>query len=203
MTKKINPKKITNVSQIVHRRGEHPKFIKQNVKLLSANMLPYYAEFNTYINYYESTNLPTCGVNITKEGMNFYWNRKFVDSLTNEEALFLIIHEDFHLLFDHTKRSIHYDKELSNVVQDMIINQIIRDEMMVRQSLKDHISIPKDHDEYFLDKEGEKIIGKDGKPIKNPNFGNNTALFIPKEYPDLNLVISKTYLLSLPAIFQN
>ena len=165
MTKENKNEKITTAAQIVHRRGEHPKFIKQNVKLLAANMLPYYAEFNTYINYFESTNLPTCGVNVTRQGMNFYWNRKFVDSLTDKEALFLILHEDFHLLFDHTKRSIHYDKELSNVVQDMIINQIIRDEMMVRQSLKDHIAIPVHHDKYDMVKHGNPIIVKNNKQV--------------------------------------
>ena len=68
--------------------------------------------------------------------MNFYWNRKFVDSLTQPEAMFLLLHENFHLLFDHTKRSIFYNKEFANIAQDMIINQIIHDDIIKKFKIK-------------------------------------------------------------------
>ena len=101
---------IRHTSQLKYKKGEHKKFTDIIVMLLSSNVMPYYAEFNTFVNFYESSNIPTCGVNVTNEGMNFYWNRKFVDGLNPKEALFLLLHEDFHLLFDHTKRSIVYNK---------------------------------------------------------------------------------------------
>ena len=178
---------IKRTSQIIHKKGEHKKFTDLIVMMLSSNTLPYYAEFSTFINYFESTNLPTCGVNITKQGMNFYWNRKFVDSLTDAEALFLLLHEDFHLLFDHTKRSIFYNKEMSNVAQDMIINQIIQDDIIKKFNneggqRKDILAIPKNHDEFIMGKDGKPIEDDNGKPIKNPTYGNNTGLFIPKEF---------------------
>ena len=86
---------IRHTSQIIYKKGEHKKFTDLIVMLLSSNVMPYYAEFNTFINFYESSNMPTCGVNVTNEGMNFYWNRKFVDNLDNKEALFLLLHEDY------------------------------------------------------------------------------------------------------------
>jgi len=180
-------KKIRHTSQILYKKGEHKKFTDLIVMMLSSNTLPYYAEFSTFINYFESTNIPTCGVNITKEGMNFYWNRDFVDSLTEQEAMFLLLHEDFHLLFDHTKRSIFYNKEFANVAQDMIINQIIHDDIVKKfknegGSRKDIIDVPKSHDEFLLDKDKNPVLGLDGKKVKNPMYGKNTALFIPKEY---------------------
>jgi predicted metal-dependent peptidase len=186
-TPKNSGEKIRHTSQILYKKGEHKKFTDLIVMMLSSNTLPYYAEFSTFINYYESTNIPTCGVNITKEGMNFYWNRDFVDSLTEQEAMFLLLHEDFHLLFDHTKRSIFYNKEFANIAQDMIINQIIHDDIIKKfknegGSRKDIIDIPKSHDEYILDKDKNPITGPDGKKVKNPMYGKNTALFIPKEY---------------------
>ena len=36
--------------------------------------LPYYGNFNLFVNFHESKNLPTCGVNMTTKGMNFYYN---------------------------------------------------------------------------------------------------------------------------------
>lgn len=173
---------IRHTSQIRFRKGEHKKFTDIIVMLLSSNVMPYYAEFNTFVNFYESTNLPTCGVNVTNEGMNFYWNRKFVDGLDSKEALFLLLHEDFHLLFDHTKRSIVYNKSFANIAQDMIINQIIFDEIMKHDKTKDKVSVPRHKDEFILDKENNPVLGADGKPIKNPFFGKNMGLFIPKEY---------------------
>lgn len=173
---------IRHTSQIRYKKGEHPKFTDNIVMMLSSNTLPYYAEFNTFINFMESDNLPTCGVNIGREGMNFFWNRKFVDELNLMEALFVLLHEDFHLLFDHTKRSIIYNKEFSNVAQDMIINQIIYDEVMKHEKSKGKIEIPKSKNEFVMGKDGQPIIGKDGNPIKNPFYGHNNGLFIPADY---------------------
>lgn len=175
---------IIHTSQIKFMKGEHKKFTDLIVMMLSGNVLPFYAEFNTFINFYESTNssLTTCGVNMSKDGMNFYWNRKFVDSLTDTEALFLLIHEDFHLLFDHSKRSISYDKHFSNISQDMLINQIIHDEVMSHEKTKGKITIPVQHDKYFKDAEGNDILDDKGNPILNPGFGKNIGLFIPAEY---------------------
>lgn len=182
-----NPTKIRHTSQILYKKGEHKKFTDLIVMMLSSNTLPYYAEFSTFINYYESTNVPTCGVNITKQGMNFYWNRDFVDSLTEQEALFLLLHENFHLLFDHTKRSIFYNKEFANIAQDMIINQIIYDDIVKKfknegGSRKDIIDVPKSHNEFIMGPDKKPIQDKDGNKLKNPMFGKNTAMFIPKEY---------------------
>lgn len=173
---------IRHTSQLKYNRNEHKKFTDLIIMMLSSNTMPYYAEFNTFVNFYESTNIPTCGVNITADGMNFYWNRKFVDDLNEKEALFLLLHEDFHLLFDHTKRSITYNKKLANIVQDMIINQIIHDELMSHVKVKDKIEIPKFKNEFLMGEDGNPILDKSGNKIKNPFFGKNSGLFIPAEY---------------------
>jgi hypothetical protein len=173
---------IRHTSQIKYKKGEHKKFTDLIVMLLSSNTLPYYGEFNTFINFYESTNIDTCGVNITSHGANFYWNRKFTESLLDTEALFILLHEDFHLLFDHSKRSIIYNKEFSNIAQDMIINQIIFDEIMHHEKSKDKVTIPKHHDKFLLDKEGKEIL-KNGQPIPNPYYNHNMGMFIPIDYP--------------------
>ena len=143
----------------------HEKLTEAIVAMMATGNLPYYGEFALFINFYESKNnphIPTAGVNVTSAGMNFYWDRKFIDGLAQPEVNFLLIHEEFHILFDHIKRSVGYDGRSANVVQDMIINQIIHDEIMKQQGLgtgpKPFIDIPKDM------------------------FKKNSALFIPKEY---------------------
>ena len=143
----------------------HEKLTEAIVAMMATGNLPYYGEFALFINFYESKNnpqVPTAGVNVTSKGMNFYWDRKFIDSLPQPEINFLLVHEEFHLLFDHIKRSVGYDQRSANIVQDMIINQIILDEIMKKQGLgsgtKPFIGVPKDM------------------------FGKNSALFIPKEY---------------------
>ena len=143
----------------------HDKLIEASIAMMATGNLPYYGEFALFINFFESKNNPylkTAGVNVTSSGINFYWDRKFIESLPQPEINFLLIHEEFHILFDHIRRSVGYNHSSANIVQDMIINQIIHDEIMKQSGLgsgpKPFISIPKDM------------------------FKNNSALFIPKEY---------------------
>jgi predicted metal-dependent peptidase len=140
-------------------KNSHPKIIETIQRMLvdlnPGNRMPFYGEYNLYINFHERKDIPTAGVNVTHSGMNFYWNREFMDSLTQKQTNFLVIHEDFHLLFNHPKRTVtgRFDHKLSNIAQDMIINTIIWEDIS-----HDFVDIPKD------------------------DKGRNSALFIPKEY---------------------
>lgn len=141
-------------------RTTHPKISHAiEIMLVNPNLgLVYYGEFSQMINYYrvdESSHIKTAGVNFSKRGMNFYYNEKFVDSLTQEQVNFLVIHEIFHLIFRHSKRTIMggYNHDLSNIAQDQIINSII-----VSDISPSFINIP-----------------------TNPD-GTNSALFVPKDY---------------------
>lgn len=117
--------------------------------------LPYYGEFNLHINFHEQDSIGTCAVNVTSKGMNFYYSPKFLEHMSQKEVNFITLHEDFHLLFNHPKRTItgQYDHKLSNITQDMIINHVIWEDIPHA-----FVEIPK---------------SKDGK---------NMALFVPKEY---------------------
>jgi predicted metal-dependent peptidase len=117
--------------------------------------LPYYGEFNLHINFHENDSVGTCGVNVGTKGMNFYYSPKFLADMSQKEVNFITLHEDFHLLFSHPKRTItgQYDHKLSNIVQDMIINHIIWEDIS-----HNFVEIPKSPD------------------------GKNMALFVPKEY---------------------
>ena len=117
--------------------------------------LPFYGEYNLHINFHEQDSIGTCAVNVTSKGFNFYYSPKFLENLSQKEVNFIDIHEIFHLLFDHPKRTVtgQYDHKLSNITQDMIINHVIWEDIPHA-----FVEIPK---------------SKDGK---------NMALFVPKEY---------------------
>ena len=117
--------------------------------------LPYYGNFNLFITFHERKDIDTCGVNMTAKGMQFYYSSEFLDRMSQKEVNFITLHEDFHLLWNHPKRTItgQYDHKLSNIAQDMIINHIIWEDIP-----NNYVEIPKDSN------------------------GRNMALFLPKEY---------------------
>lgn len=117
--------------------------------------LPYYGEFNLHINFHEQDSIGTCAINVTSKGMNFFYSPKFLEDMSQKEVNFITLHEDFHLLFNHPKRTVsgQYDHKMSNIAQDMIINHVIWEDIPHA-----FVEIPKD---------------------KN---GKNMALFVPKEY---------------------
>ena len=117
--------------------------------------LPYYGEFMLHINFHETDSIPTCGVNVSSKGMNFFYSPKFLENISQKEVNFISLHEDFHLLFNHPRRTMagQYDHKMANIAQDMIINHIIWEDIN-----HNFVEIPKD---------------------KN---GKNMALFVPKEY---------------------
>ena len=127
--------------------------------------LPYYGEFNLHVNFHENDSIGTCGVNVGTKGMNFFYSPSFLENMSQKEVNFITLHEDFHLLFNHPKRTItgQYDHKMSNIAQDMIINHVIWEDIS-----HSFVEIPK---------------SKDGK---------NMALFVPKEYKG-NLIFEELY----------
>jgi predicted metal-dependent peptidase len=134
----------------------HPK-LEETIKAMlsyTTDGMPYYGQFLLHVNFYERKDIPTCAVNVTKKGMNFYYNTEFLNKLTQLEVNFVVIHEIYHLLWNHCKRTVYgnYIHKSANYVQDMIINYII-----VQDIPNTFVSVPK----------------KDGK---------NNLLFTYKEY---------------------
>jgi predicted metal-dependent peptidase len=128
--------------------------------------LPYYGEFNLHVNFHEQDSIGTCAVNVTSKGMNFYYSPKFLENMSQKEVNFITLHENFHLLFNHPKRTVsgQYDHKMSNIAQDMIINHVIWEDIS-----HSFVEIPKN---------------KDGK---------NMALFVPKEYTG-KLIFEELYM---------
>lgn len=164
----------------IHSNKIHPKISEAIVYMISTYYLPFYGEFLLRVNFAESKHkeVPTCGVNVNRKGMYFYWNREWVDSKTQGEIIFTNVHEVMHLLFKHIKRSIGYDPKLSNIAQDMIINSIIVGDLIEGEYLQDVIEIPTEKIECKcggLDSDCEFCKGTGTIEINN-------VVFLPKEY---------------------
>jgi predicted metal-dependent peptidase len=97
--------KISNMS--IQVKNLHEK-LTQSIQTMLIDVtvnLPYYGNFNLFLNFHENNNMPTCGVNVTGKGMNFYYNSEFLNKMSQKEVNFITLHEDFHLLFNHPKRT--------------------------------------------------------------------------------------------------
>lgn len=114
----------------------HEKIITSVDSMISDAMfkLQFYGEFCQFINFKKHHAIPTCGVRVEISGMQFYFNSDFLDTLTQPEMNFIMLHEIFHLLWEHQARTRRcgYDHELSNIVQDMIINEVIKVDIIER-----------------------------------------------------------------------
>lgn len=168
----------------------HPSIVETIERMLIdiKHKLPFYGQFNLMVNFKETDSIPTCGVNMTKRGMYFYYNSTFLDELGTTDGVlkgandaerdlskkerqkqtnFIVLHEDFHLLFNHPQRTVagRFNPYLSSIAQDMIINSVIWDDIS-----HEFVSIPKYPDNA---KNREKDLAN-----------KNMALFLPKEYLD-------------------
>lgn len=152
-------KKETDLSKIpIHIEKSHPCIQDCIVDMIAANYQPFYGEFALYLSYVESKEIGTMGVTVTNRGAKLIWNRDFVEKQVRETMNFLIIHEISHLLLDHVERSVGYDHRFANLAQDMIINTII-------------------YEDIVLDEHGDKVT------MPKDEYGNNSGVFVPKEYP--------------------
>lgn len=145
--------------------------------------LPFYGELNLGISFKDRKDTKTMGVYAKSTGIYCNYNSEFLDSLntvkgklegdSEEEFLynkwerqkqvnFLILHNNFHILFDHPQRGVsgQFDQKLAEVAQDMIINSTILDDIN-----EEFISVPK-----YIDTKENKSLGI---------VGRNMALFLP------------------------
>ena len=114
------------------------------------------------INIEETSTIPTCAVALNdKMQLSFLYNPEFINSLPTPQVKFIIIHEIYHILYQHLMRINGRDKYVSNIAQDWIINfNIIKDFVNSKADFKVPVEIPKDSE------------------------GKNMGAFMTKEYQD-------------------
>lgn len=185
---------------------KNEKLISVIQEFLVNPRMKFFGEFSLYINFHEAESvkigegvnycpIPTAGVNATKKGFNFYYNKDFIESLNEKQCVFLILHEISHLLFLHGYRSVRIDAEpkMSNIAKDMIINSGILSDIddTFYEKIEGLKYIPKEYDGelifedlylWLLDQYDKYKEWKSTKSQKTPNNKSDNS----SECPDDN-----------------
>jgi len=59
------------------------------------------------------------------DGRKYYWNPKFLQSLTNDEATVVMEHEAYHVIFYHSDRMKGFNPDIRNIAMDYVVNAVI------------------------------------------------------------------------------
>ena len=88
---------------------------------------PFFAELSRYIRKVPTTDLPTAGVAFDQQfdDITLYWNPEFFASLSDAEVRGVLIHEFYHLVFQHITARLKKPAKMWNVATDLAINSII------------------------------------------------------------------------------
>lgn len=134
------------------------KLTKAKVQMIVS--APFFATIALSLEYIEDPNVPTA----CTDGKRFIYNPTFIDSLTKDELIGLIIHEVLHIANLHHLRLQNRDIERFNIAADYAINQIIKDA---------GYALPKGGllDEKYYDKSAEDIYRLLPGNIKKKSYG--------------------------------
>ena len=96
-----------------------------NIESIKRKLLVKYPFFGSVVansNFIAEPAVATAGT----DGKTIYYNPNFIESITDEEQMFVFAHEICHIAFDHIFRSEGKDKELWNIATDSIINAFLK-----------------------------------------------------------------------------
>ena len=88
---------------------------------------PFFAELSRYIRKVPTVDLPTAGVAFDPQydDLTLYWNPEFFASLSEAEVRGVLVHEFYHLVFQHLSTRRKSPPKMWNVATDLAINSII------------------------------------------------------------------------------
>jgi len=112
------------------------KFDLLNIKNKLLVKYPFFGTIITNVTYKIDNTLPTAATN----GYDIFYNEEFMDSLTEDEQVFILAHEICHIAFNHMNRLENRDMEIWNIVTDAVINAFLHEDGL--PLVKDVIDIP-------------------------------------------------------------
>lgn len=83
---------------------------------------PFFGSIVANVEYVNNENIPTAAT----DGKKIYYNKKFLDSLSVDEQIFLFAHEVCHIAFNHILRSDGKDPYIWNLATDAVINAFLK-----------------------------------------------------------------------------
>ena len=99
------------------------KIIKARIKIQKES--PFFAYMSLYLKFKEDNKLPhPCGVDVNG---NLYYQKDFIDKISDDELRGVIVHEILHLCYLHLTRRGTRDPTIWNVACDIVVNQTLQD----------------------------------------------------------------------------
>lgn len=127
------------------------KITKARIKLLMTS--PFFGQLITRLRVVHASNwVPTAAT----DGKHLYFNTGFVNSLEDQECIFLMCHEVMHVCYDHMNRRFNRDPKLWNVANDHVINLQITDQGIGKIIYREGVCEPC-NDKKFKDMTSEQV----------------------------------------------
>jgi len=156
---------------------KHKEIIRAKVHLQKEN--PFFSFLVMNLNPIESKDIKSIGVDI--QG-NLYYNKKWVDDLTQEQLKGVLTHEVLHLALEHFLRDTDKHQEIYNIACDLVINDIL---------INNNFQLPKGlvpYNHKFTFKE-DKIIIEDLDKKSADEVYNELMKYADKEKQDKNTIV--------------
>jgi len=100
-----------------------------NLNMHTARLLmrePFFAALSRRIDKIATTSVPTAGVRVNKERAQFelFYNPDFMGALSDEHKLGILMHEFYHIIFEHVTKRMPTEgiRRIDNIAMDLAIN---------------------------------------------------------------------------------
>ncbi len=143
-----------------------------NLESMKRKLLVKYPLFGSVVvhsNFISKTSVGTAGT----DGTNIYYNSNFMESITDDQQVFIFAHEICHIAFNHIVRSEGKDQNLWNIATDSVINAFLKQDglSIIEGAVDTPEAIHYDAEEMYqkLLKEKQQNSGQ-GNDTKNTNL---------------------------------
>ena len=109
---------------------KHDALKQTIITMQNSSEYRFYGYYALYFRFIKAEKLPAAaGVSIINRKFVFYYNPTLIDEMVEKHGeqwlKFLIVHEVSHILLNHVGRTGDRDHQISNIAQDMLINDAI------------------------------------------------------------------------------
>jgi len=94
-------------------------------KIMLIRTMPFYGDVLTKLTIIENKAISTAAT----DGIRIMYNKAFISKLNQGERLFVFMHEVFHVLLMHTRRTKGRDPEIWNIAADIKVNYLLNNEI--------------------------------------------------------------------------
>lgn len=110
---------------MINKKNIHPLILNNIINWIiqPKKNLQYFGHFLSKMVFEETDRIKTMAVTVSKNGFKLLYNINFIESITEEEVRFILLHEIFHCIDLHLVRIKKYDRNVANYAMDMVVNR--------------------------------------------------------------------------------